>query len=251
MENNIIECSDVSIYYGQTQAIKNVNILFPENSVTAFIGPSGCGKSTFLRSLNRMNDLIPQTRVTGQILLHQENIYEDTIQVETLRKRVGMVFQKPNPFYKSIYDNIAFAPKYFGKKKNELDEIVENSLRKAALWDEVKDRLDKSALSLSGGQQQRLCIARAVALQPEVLLLDEPTASLDPLSTQKIENLVDDLKKEYTIIMVTHNLHQAARISDYTAFFYMGDLVERQETKKMFTKPSETKTEDYLTGRFG
>lgn len=251
MEKNIIECSDVSIYYGLTQAIKNVDISFPKNSVTAFIGPSGCGKSTFLRSLNRMNDLIPQTRVTGQILLEQEDIYQAGIQVESLRKRVGMVFQKPNPFYKSIFDNIAFAPKNFGKKKSELNEIVETSLRKAALWDEVKDRLHKSAQSLSGGQQQRLCIARAVALQPEVLLLDEPTASLDPLSTQKIENLVEELKKEYSIIMVTHNLHQAARVSDYTAFFYMGDLVEHQETKKMFTKPSEAKTEDYLTGRFG
>lgn len=251
MNKNIIDCSDVSIYYGQTKAIKNVDISFQKNSVTAFIGPSGCGKSTFLRSLNRMNDLIPQTRVTGKITLDKEDIYQEGIQVETLRKRVGMVFQKPNPFYKSIYDNLAFAPKYFGKKKSELDEVVESSLRKAALWDEVKDRLHKSAQSLSGGQQQRLCIARAIALQPEVLLLDEPTASLDPLSTQKIENLVEELKKEYTIIMVTHNLHQAARISDYTAFFYMGDLVERQETKKMFTKPSEAKTEDYLTGRFG
>lgn len=250
MNKNIIECSDVSIYYGQTQAIRNVTLSFPENSVTAFIGPSGCGKSTFLRSLNRMNDLIPNTRVTGEILLDLENIYGEHIHVDQLRKRVGMVFQKPNPFYKSIYDNIAFAPKYFGKNKKELDEIVESSLRKAALWDEAKDRLHKSALSLSGGQQQRLCIARAIALQPEVVLLDEPTASLDPLSTQKIENLVEELKKEYTIIIVTHNLHQAARISDYTSFFYLGDLVEHSETKRMFTKPSEARTEDYITGRF-
>ncbi len=251
MNNNIIECSDVSIYYGPTQAIRNVDITFPKSSVTAFIGPSGCGKSTFLRSLNRMNDLIPNTRVTGEILLDKEDIYSDAIKVDQLRKKVGMVFQKPNPFYKSIYDNIAFAPKYYGKKKKELDEIVESSLRKAALWDEVKDRLHKSAYALSGGQQQRLCIARAIALKPDILLLDEPTASLDPLSTQKIENLVVELKQEYTIIIVTHNLHQAARISDSTAFFYMGNLIEHTETKKMFTKPSQKKTEDYITGRFG
>ena len=251
MNNNIIECTDVSIFYGQTKAIKNVNLSFPERSVTAFIGPSGCGKSTFLRSLNRMNDLIPQSRVTGEILLEKENIYSDGIKVDQIRKKVGMVFQKPNPFYKSIYDNIAFAPKYYGKKKKELDEIVESSLRKSSLWEEVKDRLHKSAYDLSGGQQQRLCIARAIALKPDVLLLDEPTASLDPLSTQKIENLVVDLKKEYTLIIVTHNLHQAARISDSTAFFYMGNLIEHRETKKMFTKPSQKKTEDYITGRFG
>jgi len=242
---------NLDLFYGDFQALKSIHLALPANEITAFIGPSGCGKSTFLKSLNRMNDLVEGCRITGQVLLEQEDIYSD-MDVNLLRKRVGMVFQKPNPFPMSVYDNIAFGPRTHGiHKKKELDEIVEKSLQSAAIWDEVKDRLNKSALGLSGGQQQRLCIARALAVQPEVLLMDEPTSALDPISTSKIEDLALELKKNYTIIMVTHNMQQAARISDKTAFFLLGEVIEYGSTETLFSIPSDKRTEDYITGRFG
>ena len=242
---------NLDLFYGDFQALKSIHLALPANEITAFIGPSGCGKSTFLKTLNRMNDLVEGCRITGKVLLDQEDIYGD-MDVNLLRKRVGMVFQKPNPFPMSVYDNIAFGPRTPGiRKKKELDEIVEKSLRNAAIWDEVKDRLNKSALGLSGGQQQRLCIARALAVQPEVLLMDEPTSALDPISTSKIEDLALELKKEYTIIMVTHNMQQAARISDKTAFFLLGEVIEYGSTETLFSIPSDKRTEDYITGRFG
>ncbi len=242
---------NLDLFYGDFQALKSIHLALPANEITAFIGPSGCGKSTFLKTLNRMNDLVEGCRITGKVLLDQEDIYGD-MDVNLLRKRVGMVFQKPNPFPMSVYDNIAFGPRTHGiRKKKELDEIVEKSLRNAAIWDEVKDRLNKSALGLSGGQQQRLCIARALAVQPEVLLMDEPTSALDPISTSKIEDLALELKKEYTIIMVTHNMQQAARISDKTAFFLLGEVIEYGSTETLFSIPSDKRTEDYITGRFG
>ena len=232
--------------------MKNINLSIDANEVTAFIGPSGCGKSTLLKSINRMNDLVPGCRITGEMLLDGENIYGGKMDVNGLRKRVGMVFQKPNPFPMSIYDNIAYGPRTHGvRSKAKLDDIVEQSLRQAAIWDEVKDRLKKSALGMSGGQQQRLCIARALAVQPEVLLMDEPTSALDPISTSKIEDLAVELKKDYTIIMVTHNMQQAARISDKTAFFLLGEVVEYGETEQIFSMPKDKRTEDYITGRFG
>lgn len=247
----IIKVSDLDLYYGKFQALKNVNLSINANEITAFIGPSGCGKSTFIKTLNRMNDIIEGCVVTGEVLLSGVNIYGG-MDVDTLRKRVGMVFQKPNPFPMSVYDNIAFGPRSHGiKSKARLDELVEKSLTNAALWDEVKDRLRKSALGLSGGQQQRLCIARAMAVQPEVLLMDEPTSALDPISTLKIEDLVMELKKEYTIVIVTHNMQQATRISDKTAFFLMGEIIEFDETEKIFSVPKDKRTEDYVTGRFG
>ena len=242
---------NLDLFYGDFQALKSIHLALPANEITAFIGPSGCGKSTFLKSLNRMNDLVEGCRITGQVLLEQEDIYGD-MDVNLLRKRVGMVFQKPNPFPMSVYDNIAFGPRTHGiHKKKELDEIVEKSLQSAAIWDEVKDRLNKSALGLSGGQQQRLCLARALAVQPEVLLMDEPTSALDPISTSKIEDLALELKKNYTIIMVTHNMQQAARISDKTAFFLLGEVIEYGSTETLFSIPSDKRTEDYITGRFG
>ena len=242
---------NLDLFYGDFQALKSIHLALPANEITAFIGPSGCGKSTFLKSLNRMNDLVEGCRITGQVLLEQEDIYGD-MDVNLLRKRVGMVFQKPNPFPMSVYENIAFGPRTHGiHKKKELDEIVEKSLQSAAIWDEVKDRLNKSALGLSGGQQQRLCIARALAVQPEVLLMDEPTSALDPISTSKIEDLALELKKNYTIIMVTHNMQQAARISDKTAFFLLGEVIEYGSTETLFSIPSDKRTEDYITGRFG
>ena len=232
--------------------MKNINLSIEDNEVTAFIGPSGCGKSTLLKSINRMNDLVPGCRITGEMLLDGENIYSGKMDVNGLRKRVGMVFQKPNPFPMSIYDNIAYGPRTHGvRSKAKLDDIVEQSLRQAAIWDEVKDRLKKSALGMSGGQQQRLCIARALAVQPEVLLMDEPTSALDPISTSKIEDLAVELKKDYTIVMVTHNMQQAARISDKTAFFLLGEVVEYGETEQIFSMPKDKRTEDYITGRFG
>lgn len=242
---------NMNLYYGKFHALKDVNIRMKKNRITAFIGPSGCGKSTLLKSLNRMNDLVEGCKITGDIRLDNENIYGD-MDVNILRKRVGMVFQKANPFPMSIYDNIAFGPRTHGiKSKRELDRIVEESLRDAAIWDELKDRLKKSALGLSGGQQQRLCIARALAVEPEVLLMDEPTSALDPISTSKIEDLVWELKDKYTIIMVTHNMQQAARVSDKTAFFLLGEAVEFDDTQKIFSKPKDKRTEDYITGRFG
>lgn len=242
---------NMNLYYGKFHALKDVNIRMKKNRITAFIGPSGCGKSTLLKSLNRMNDLVEGCKITGDIRLDNEDIYGD-IDVNILRKRVGMVFQKANPFPMSIYDNIAFGPRTHGiKSKKELDRIVEESLRDAAIWDELKDRLKKSALGLSGGQQQRLCIARALAVEPEVLLMDEPTSALDPISTSKIEDLVWELKDKYTIIMVTHNMQQAARVSDKTAFFLLGEAVEFDDTQKIFSKPKDKRTEDYITGRFG
>lgn len=242
---------NMNLYYGKFHALKDVNIRMKKNKITAFIGPSGCGKSTLLKSLNRMNDLVEGCKITGDIRLDNENIYGD-MDVNILRKRVGMVFQKANPFPMSIYDNIAFGPRTHGiKSKKELDRIVEESLRDAAIWDELKDRLKKSALGLSGGQQQRLCIARALAVEPEVLLMDEPTSALDPISTSKIEDLVWELKDKYTIIMVTHNMQQAARVSDKTAFFLLGEAVEFDDTQKIFSKPKDKRTEDYITGRFG
>ncbi len=243
--------NNLELYYGNFKALKNINLQIPEKEITAFIGPSGCGKSTLLKSLNRMNDLVEGCRITGKAELDGVDIYRD-IDVNLLRKRVGMVFQKPNPFPMSIYDNIAYGPKTHGiHSKVKLDKIVEKSLKDAALWDEVKDRLKKSALGLSGGQQQRLCIARAIAVQPEVLLMDEPTSALDPISTSKIEDLAIELKNEYTIIMVTHNMQQAARISDKTAFFLLGEVVEYEKTDELFSKPKDKRTEDYITGRFG
>ena len=246
-----ISVKNLDLYYSDFKALKNVNLDIEENKITAFIGPSGCGKSTLLKSLNRMNDLVEGCRIEGEILLDGEDIYGD-IDVNHLRKRVGMVFQKPNPFPMSIYDNIAYGPRTHGiRSKAKLDEIVEKSLRDAAIWEECKDRLKKSALGMSGGQQQRLCIARALAVQPEVLLMDEPTSALDPISTSKIEDLAMELKKDYTIVMVTHNMQQAVRVSDNTAFFLLGELVEAGTTEKIFSQPSDKRTEDYITGRFG
>ncbi|HIT09187.1 MAG TPA: phosphate ABC transporter ATP-binding protein [Candidatus Merdivicinus faecavium] len=244
--------SHLDFYYGNSHALKDVTLPIRENRVTAFIGPSGCGKSTFLRTLNRMNDLIEGARAEGEVLLDGENIYGPDVDVTTLRKRVGMVFQRPNPFPMSIYDNIAYGPRLHGiRKKADLDVIVEKSLQGAALFDEVKDRLKRSALSLSGGQQQRLCIARALAVEPEVLLMDEPTAALDPISTQKVEELILELKRRYTVAIVTHNMQQAARVSDFTAFFLVGEMVEFDETRTVFENPSDKRTADYIGGRFG
>ncbi len=251
MNKDKIKIENVDLYYGEFQALKNVNMRIKENEITAFIGPSGCGKSTLLKSLNRMNDLIEGVKITGKILLDDVDIYKD-MDPSILRKRVGMVFQKPNPFPMSIYENVAYGPKTHGvKSKSRLDEIVEQSLRSAAMWDEVKDRLKKSALGLSGGQQQRLCIARAFSVNPEVILLDEPTSALDPISTMKIEDLLAEIRKNYTIIIVTHNMQQATRISDKTGFFLQGEVVEFDETDKLFSMPKNKKTEDYITGRFG
>lgn len=246
-----IKVNNLDLYYGDFQALKNINLALPEKEISAFIGPSGCGKSTLLKSLNRMNDLVEGCKITGEVLLDNQDIY-GSVDINMLRKRVGMVFQKPNPFPMSIYDNVAFGPRTHGiKAKSKLDEIVEKSLRDAAIWDEVKDRLKKSALGMSGGQQQRLCIARALAVEPEVLLMDEPTSALDPISTSKIEDLAMELKKNYTIIMVTHNMQQAARISDKTAFFLLGEVIEFGDTEELFSVPKNKKTEDYITGRFG
>ena len=249
---SIITAKDLCLWYGDSQALKNVDIQIPERSITALIGPSGCGKSTFLKTLNRMNDLIPSVKIEGLVTYNGQDIFASNVDVSDLRKEIGMVFQKPNPFPMSIYDNIAYGPRTHGlKSKVQLDEIVEEALQGAAIWDEVKDRLKKSALGLSGGQQQRLCIARALAVKPKVLLMDEPTSALDPISTSKIEDLTQQLKKEYTIIMVTHNMQQAVRISDNTAFFLLGELVEYGETEKIFSMPRDKRTEDYITGRFG
>ena len=250
--SDIITVKDLCLWYGNTKALKNVNINIPEKSITALIGPSGCGKSTFLKTLDRMNDLVPGVKITGEVKYRGENIFNPSVDVNELRREVGMVFQKPNPFPMSIYDNIAYGPRTHGvTNRAKLDEIVENSLKGAAIWDEVKDRLKKNALGLSGGQQQRLCIARALAVEPQVLLMDEPTSALDPISTSKIEELASDLKEKYTIIIVTHNMQQAVRISDRTAFFLLGELVEYGDTEKMFSKPDDQRTEDYITGRFG
>jgi phosphate transport system ATP-binding protein len=247
-----VQVEGVNFYYGTTQALFNINIDVPEKKVTALIGPSGCGKSTFLRSLNRMNDIIDGTRLEGKVLIDGDDIYHPINDVVQLRKKVGMIFQKSNPFPKSIFDNVAYGPRVHGvKERNKLMEIVETCLIKSALWDEVKDRLDQNAMGLSGGQQQRLCIARALAINPEVVLMDEPASALDPKSTLKIEDLINELKKDYTIIIVTHNMQQAARVSDYTAFFYEGKLIEFGTTELIFTKPNQKQTEDYITGRFG
>lgn len=243
---------NMDLYYGSFHALKNINLNIASGEITAFIGPSGCGKSTFLKSLNRMNDLVEGCKITGDIRLMGEDIYDKRMDISLLRRRVGMVFQKPNPFPMSVYDNIAYGPRTHGmRKKAELDEIVEKSLRDAAIWDELKDRLKKSALGLSGGQQQRLCIARALAVKPEVILMDEPTSALDPISTSKIEDLVMDIKKDYTIVMVTHNMQQAVRVSDTTVFFLLGEIVESGATGQMFSMPKDKRTEDYITGRFG
>ena len=242
----------LNLYYGSNHALKNINMDIPAGAVTAFIGPSGCGKSTFLKTLNRMNDLVPGVRIEGEVLLDGQEIYGPNVDTIALRQKVGMVFQQPNPFPMSIYDNVAYGPRVHGiRGKERLDDIVEESLQGAAIWEEVKDRLKKSALGLSGGQQQRLCIARALAVQPEVLLMDEPTSALDPISTAKIEDLMESLKKKYTVVVVTHNMQQATRVSDYTAFFLLGDLIEFGETKQVFSYPRQKKTEDYITGRFG
>ena len=250
--SDIITVKDMCLWYGDHQALKEVNITIPEKSITAFIGPSGCGKSTFLKTLNRMNDLIPGVKITGDIRYEGIDIFSKEVDVNQLRKEVGMVFQKPNPFPMSIYDNIAYGPRTHGiTNKVQLDEIVERALRDAAIWDEVKDRLKKNALGISGGQQQRLCIARALAVQPKVLLMDEPTSALDPISTSRIEELVMELKEKYTIVMVTHNMQQAVRVSDYTAFFLLGELVEFGKTDDIFSQPQDKRTEDYITGRFG
>jgi phosphate transport system ATP-binding protein len=250
--SDIMTAKDLNLWYGGTHALKNVNITIPEKSITAFIGPSGCGKSTFLKTLNRMNDLIPSVKITGEVCYNGQNIYDNSVDVNELRREIGMVFQKPNPFPMSIYDNIAYGPRTHGiKSKVKLDEIVEQSLRDAAIWDEVKDRLKKNALGMSGGQQQRLCIARALAVKPKILLMDEPTSALDPVSTSRIEELAIELKKSYTIVIVTHNMQQAVRISDNTAFFLLGELIEYGETEKLFSQPTDKRTEDYITGRFG
>ena len=250
--NSILSVQDLCLWYGSHQALKDINIEIPEKSITALIGPSGCGKSTFLKTLDRMNDLIPDVKITGSIKYKGEDIFEPSVDVSELRRQVGMVFQKPNPFPMSIYDNIAYGPRTHGvKSRAKLDEIVEQSLRGAAIWDEVKDRLKKNALGLSGGQQQRLCIARALAVEQVVLLMDEPTSALDPISTSKIEELAMELKDRYTIVIVTHNMQQAVRISDHTAFFLLGELVEYGETEKLFSQPQDKRTEDYITGRFG
>ena len=247
-----ISTSDLNLYYGNNHALKNINLDIYENQITAFIGPSGCGKSTYLKTLNRMNDLVPNVTINGKVWIDGEDIYDPKVDTTLLRKKVGMVFQQPNPFPMSIYDNIAYGPRIHGiKGKADLDAIVENSLRGAALWDEVKDRLKRSALGLSGGQQQRLCIARALAVEPEILLMDEPTSALDPISTLKIEDLMGELKKNYTVVIVTHNMQQATRIADYTAFFLVGEVVEYAPTTDLFSHPREKKTEDYITGRFG
>lgn len=252
MDNTKIKASDLNLYYGSNHALKDINIDIKENAITAFIGPSGCGKSTFLRTLNRMNDLVDNVTINGLVTLDGEDIYAKDMDTTLLRKRVGMVFQQPNPFPMSIYDNIAYGPRVHGiKSKAELDRIVEESLRGAAIWDEVKDRLKKSALGLSGGQQQRICIARALAVEPEVLLMDEPTSALDPISTQRIEDLMEELKQKYTVAVVTHNMQQAVRVSDYTAFFLVGEMIECGDTKELFTYPKDKRTEDYITGRFG
>ncbi|WP_395046587.1 phosphate ABC transporter ATP-binding protein PstB [Flavobacterium sp.] len=252
MKDIKIEVNKLSLYYGEKLALNEISMQIPRNKVTALIGPSGCGKSTFLRSINRMNDLIPGVKITGEMLVEGVNIYDKDVDVVNIRKKIGMVFQKSNPFPKSIYENIAYGPKINGiKDKKQLDEIVETSLRQAAIWDEVKDRLGDSAMGLSGGQQQRLCIARTLAVSPDIVLMDEPASALDPISTSKIEELVHQLKEQYTIIIVTHNMQQAARTSDYTAFFYLGELIEMDKTKSIFTKPSKKQTEDYITGRFG
>ena len=249
---NILEVKDMNLWYSNFQALKNINMEIPENLITAFIGPSGCGKSTFLKSLNRMNDLVDGVKITGSILYENQNILDENIDVNQLRREIGMVFQKPNPFPMSIYDNIAYGPRTHGiKNKLQLDEIVEESLKLAAIWDEVKDRLKKSALGLSGGQQQRLCIARALAVKPKILLMDEPTSALDPISTSKIEDLISELKTKLTIVIVTHNMQQAVRVSDKTAFFLLGELIEYADTEKMFSFPEDKRTEDYITGRFG
>ncbi len=250
--NGIITAKDLCLWYGSVQALKNIDIAIPEQSITAFIGPSGCGKSTFLKTLNRMNDLVPGVKITGEVRYGERDIYAPGLDVNLLRKEIGMVFQKPNPFPMSIYDNIAYGPRTHGVKgRARLDDIVERSLRDAAIWDEVKDRLKKNALGLSGGQQQRLCIARALAVEPKVLLMDEPTSALDPISTSKIEELAMGLKERYTIIIVTHNMQQAVRVSDYTAFFLLGELIEFGGTERLFSQPERQKTEDYITGRFG
>ena len=252
MENAILSARDLNLYYGENHALKNINIDIPANEITALIGPSGCGKSTFLRTLNRMNDLIPSVKIDGSLTYRGQEVYAPEQDVTDLRKHIGMVFQKANPFPMSIYDNVAYGPRTHGiRSKVKLDEIVEESLRGAAIWDEVKDRLKKSALGLSGGQQQRLCIARALAVKPDVLLMDESTSALDPISTSKIEDLAAELKKDYTIVMVTHNMQQAARISDNTAFFLLGELVEFGKTDQVFSMPRDKRTEDYITGRFG
>ena len=250
--NDIITVRDLNLWYGSVQALHHVNLNIPEKTITALIGPSGCGKSTFLKTLDRMNDLIPGVKITGEVSYKGNDIFASGVDVNTLRKEIGMVFQKPNPFPMSVYDNIAYGPRTHGiRAKAKLDDMVERSLRDAAIWDEVKDRLKKNALGLSGGQQQRLCIARALAVEPEVLLMDEPTSALDPISTSKIEELAMTLKEKYTIIIVTHNMQQAVRISDRTAFFLLGELVEYGDTEKMFSKPEDKRTEDYITGRFG
>ena len=251
-ENIILSTKGLDLWYGTTQALKDVSMDIPEKQVTALIGPSGCGKSTFLKTLDRMNDLVPGIKITGSIQYRGIEIYDPSVDVTWLRKQIGMVFQKPNPFPMSIYDNVAYGPRTHGiRSRAKLDEIVENSLRSAAIWDEVKDRLKKSALGLSGGQQQRLCIARALAVEPEILLMDESTSALDPISTSKIEDLAVELKSKYTVIMVTHNMQQAARVSDNTAFFLLGDLVEYGKTEVLFSTPTDKRTEDYITGRFG
>ena len=253
MSNKIkVKVENLNLYYGENHALKDVNMDIQENAVTAFIGPSGCGKSTFLKTLNRMNDLVDGVRIDGKVLLDGEDIYDPSVDTTILRKKVGMVFQQPNPFPMSIYDNIAYGPRVHGiRDKKRLDQIVEESLRGAAIFDEVKDRLKKSAMGLSGGQQQRICIARALAVQPEVLLMDEPTSALDPISTSKIEDLMEDLKKKYTVIVVTHNMQQATRVSDQTAFYLVGEMVEFGDTKQIFSYPQDKRTEDYITGRFG
>lgn len=251
MDEKKLITKNLNLYYGENHALKNINMDISSNAITALIGPSGCGKSTYLKTLNRMNDLVPNVSITGEILLDGENIYAPEVDTTILRKKVGMVFQQPNPFPMSIYDNVAYGPRIHGmKNKAELDEIVERSLRGAAIWEETKDRLKKSALGLSGGQQQRLCIARALAVEPEVLLMDEPTSALDPISTLKIEDLMEELKKQYTVVIVTHNMQQAARVADDTAFFLLGEMIEFGKTSQIFSKPKEKRTEDYITGRF-
>lgn len=252
LPENILDIKKLDLWYGENHALKNVNMEIKRNAITAFIGPSGCGKSTFLKTLNRMNDLVPGVRIEGQVLLDGVDIYEPKVDTSMLRKKIGMVFQQPNPFPMSIYDNVAYGPRIHGiKNKVKLDQIVEESLKGAAIFDEVKDRLKKSALGLSGGQQQRLCIARALAVSPEVLLMDEPTSALDPISTLKVEELMEELKKKYTVVVVTHNMQQAARVSDDTAFFLVGEVIEKDSTDKIFSQPKDKRTEDYITGRFG
>ena len=252
LSENILDIKKLDLWYGENHALKNVNMEIKRNAITAFIGPSGCGKSTFLKTLNRMNDLVPGVRIEGQVLLDGVDIYDPKVDTSMLRKKIGMVFQQPNPFPMSIYDNVAYGPRIHGiKNKAKLDQIVEESLKGAAIFDEVKDRLKKSALGLSGGQQQRLCIARALAVSPEVLLMDEPTSALDPISTLKVEELMEELKKKYTVVVVTHNMQQAARVSDDTAFFLVGEVIEKDSTDNIFSQPKDKRTEDYITGRFG